>query len=181
MAKIGLDLDGVVCDFHTEWLKEINRVQGTNLILDDITEYEFTKSGLTKEELWNIIKRQAACEVFKFLKPIEGAIEGARKLAEKNTLHILTHRLGRAKEDAVYWLNHHKIPFESISFTKNKGRVSYLLGLDIAIEDTFKNSIDLANYGIETLLLDRPYNRQTIETPLIQRVYNWKEIVDIIN
>ena len=47
------------------------------------------------------------------------------------------------------------------------------------IEDKPKNALAGLNYGLTVLLYDRPYNRD-FNHPEISRVYNWKQIHEIL-
>jgi len=178
-VKIGIDLDGVVFDYQAYFIDEFNTNNGTNFTKADWTDHYFSKTGLSPQAFWAIVKEHSDTEAFKYLTPIEGAREGIRELHRKNSIHIITHRIGHAQEDAVYSLNANNIPYESISFTASKGKMCYILGIDVAIDDVYEKCEDMAKYGIETLLMDWPWNQcETI--PLIQRVNNWSEIVDIL-
>lgn len=48
------------------------------------------------------------------------------------------------------------------------------------IDDTPRVVLEMANYGIKSLLFDRPWNLEVEENPLIQRVKSWEEIYDIL-
>ena len=177
--KLGIDLDGVVSDYQTYFLESFNERFGTNYILQDWKDYSFIPEGFTKEAFWKMIEEHAKIGAWRYLSPIEGAIEGITTLSQHNSIHLISHKLEEAKADTITWLSEHKIPYDSISFTLDKSRMAYILGIDIMIEDSYKNAVEVASTGIETLLFDRPWNREETTTPLIQRVQNWKEIVDI--
>ena len=177
--KLGLDLDGVVIDYHSWFIEDFNAKNGTNLTLQDWTDYEFTKSGKNLKDIWDIIQKHSITGGFIHPKEIPGAIHAIRQLSDKYTIHIITYRLNHSRQDAITWLDRYRVPFDSISFTKDKAKMAYILGCDIMIEDDLKNARAVANIGIETLLYDRPYNQSDIE-PLIQRVKSWDEILNIL-
>ena len=179
--KIGLDLDGVVADYHTFFISNVNKRYGKELKLEDWTDYEFSKSGLPVKKIWEIIHSHARNSGFKYLKPLYGARKGIRVLREAgHTIHVVTHRFDEARLDTLAWLDQYKIEFESLSFTGDKGKIGQILGLDVMIEDSMPKAQDIANHGIRTLLYSRPWNNSLEEHKLIERVSNWNHIGNIL-
>ncbi len=53
-----------------------------------------------------------------------------------------------------------------------------LHGVTLLIDDSIENAYDLSREGIETIILEKPWNRDIIfEHPLVHRVKNWQEII----
>lgn len=177
--KIGIDLDGVIVDFHQYFIEDFNRRNSSNLTIEDWTDYQFSKAGFTQDSLNDYIVKMSMRGEFIHPKPMKDAVQSVNQLHDKNSIHIISYRNGRAKESAIAWLERWDIKYDSISFTKDKARLAYLLNCDLMIEDDPKNCQSVATIGIETLLFDRPYNRQLEDFPLITRVNNWKEILEI--
>lgn len=179
--RVGLDLDGVVADYHSFFIQKVNKRYGLDLKLEDWTDYEFSKSGIPTNELWSIIKSHAKNSGFRYLNPVYGARKGVRELRERgHSIHIITHRFKESRLDTLAWLDQYNIEFESLSFTNEKGekgRLAQILGIDIAIEDSTPKAQDFGNYGIKTLLLTRPWNKSWKEDKLVTRVSNWKHIL----
>ena len=49
------------------------------------------------------------------------------------------------------------------------------------IDDGLHNALDAVEHGIECILIDKPWNRSLEAThPLIYRVQDWKEIIDVL-
>jgi len=178
--KLGIDLDGVVVDFHRWFIEDFNDRNHTNLTLADWTDYEFTNAGFNRDSINEYILNQAKKGEFILPGEIPNASETLQKLHKKNSIHVITYRSDRAKESAITWLEARGVPYDSISFTKDKARIAYLLNIDVMIEDDVNQSKAVAGVGIETLLYDRPYNQSVQSVPLIQRVKNWDEILNIL-
>lgn len=177
--KIGVDLDGLVVEFHEWFINNHNKINNTALTLDDWTDYEFSNAGYTMKSLGDVINAQAMHGDFLLPDPVKGAVEGLRELSERNSIHIITYRKYRARQDAVEWLDNHQVPFDSISFAKDKAKAGLILGIDTMIEDDWSSAISTANAGIDTILYNRPYNKG-ITPKLITRVYDWNEILNVI-
>ena len=175
--KIGLDLDGVVFDFHKPFVDEINRRYGKNLRVEDWTDYNFTNSGLTIEELWQLVESVSKSGGFCDLDLIEGAVENLEEISKNNSIHVITHRLYRAKQDAVALLEDYNVPYDSISFTGEKDRTGKILELDLAIDDTPKMCLKYQGAGIHPLLFHQPWNKY-FEFPC--KVKNWYEAAETI-
>ena len=182
MKRLGIDLDGVVADYHSYLINDINRsnINGKTFTLEDWTDYSFSKAFKYPKDLQNIVDKHSLGGEFIYVEPIEGAIDAIKELDIKNSIHIITGRTGKAKESSIAWLEKYNIPYDSITFTLNKARAAYILNCDLMIEDDAKQSMSIADAGIEVLLFNKPWNRQLENIPLIIRVNNWKEIVDIL-
>lgn len=70
---------------------------------------------------------------------------------------------------------------DSIKHLNSKGEYAKDLGIKIFIEDSLKNSLDIASYGISVILLDKPWNQEENLPENIHRVKNWSEILEKIN
>ncbi len=174
--KIGLDLDGVVCDFFGRFIEEVNNTYGTHFTKADWTDYYFSNSGLPRDHMKRMFRD--SMKYLDELEPMEGALEGISKLNEDHTIHIVTHRFLEGRLNTLKWLDNNKVEFDTLSFTPNKGSLAYRLGLDVVVEDTPEMAIDIANNGVKTLLYANLYNH--IEHPLISRVNTWKDITQIL-
>lgn len=73
------------------------------------------------------------------------------------------------------------IPHESLTFTKEKGEVAAYLGLDYFIDDSLPNFWDVLGAGVDTFLLDCPWNRDDeIVVPEGRRLASAEEYVNLI-
>lgn len=178
--KIGLDLDGVVVAWHEHFTEFLNHRYNLNLDFKDWTDYGFTNSGLPLCKIQELVQVQSYYHGFLLPKPIPDAIETLDKLKDKHTFHVITNRKLNARQDAVEWLDKKGVSYDSISFTKNKARICYLLGLDLMIDDELSNVERVAITGVECLLYNRPYNQTKDLNRLITRVNSWKEIYNIL-
>ena len=80
------------------------------------------------------------------------------------------------------WLNKHDIVYDKLILTNaynshEKTKVCIDNNISILIDDSARILLDANEYGINTLIMDNPYNRDATN---IKRVYNWKEIYDFI-
>ena len=178
--KIGIDLDGIVADYHTFFIKYLNDnyTVGHGFTMNDWTDKYFTNSKLSQQQVEGIVRKHSKDGVFERLEPIRYSAQCIRMLNDSgHIIHFITGREGKSKADSVTWLDKQNIPYHSISFTKEKGRIAYILDCDVVIEDESMYAEDIAGYDIETLLMDKPYNKNTKKNDFIHRVEDWKQVM----
>lgn len=78
--RIICDLDSIVFDVMTPWLDEVNRRFGDNLTIADIDSWNWHEKSRGGFKIYDIIAEPG---FFRNLKPLDGAIEGVRKLIER--------------------------------------------------------------------------------------------------
>jgi 5'(3')-deoxyribonucleotidase len=89
--RVLLDIDGVVCDFLTPFIAHINSAMGTSHKLEDMTQWDmyssFNVPQDVREIVDSIIKTPGYCDS---LKPLPGAVDGAKKLMEIADVYVVT-------------------------------------------------------------------------------------------
>jgi len=84
--------------------------------------------------------------------------------------------------DTVGWLRKHGIEYDILVFEKDKhdALIRHVLPARVIgfVEDRDKHAIELAAHNIPVLLMDYPWNRNTVPAPhpFIRRVAGWTEI-----
>lgn len=103
------------------------------------------------------------------------------------TLYAVTGRSKKTREASTRaWIDRH-FPgvFEDIIFTgyleagrANKSETCKIFDIGLMIEDNLDFALELAENGIATYVLERPWNRDRPEqSPYIHRVKDWNEIL----
>jgi 5'(3')-deoxyribonucleotidase len=179
---LGVDLDGVVADFHAglkpvaaEWLGV-----GPD-DLPDAVSYGFPEWDLEPYGGYEALHRFAVKErdLFQNLPPIAGAPAVLRRLSALDVrIRIITHRLyikwfhQEAVSQTVDWLEHHGIPYWDLCFMRDKAAV----GADLYIEDSPSNVEGLRDQGLEVLVLRNSTNGHVPEPG----VSDWDEIEAVV-
>jgi 5'(3')-deoxyribonucleotidase len=162
---LGVDLDGVVADFYAglriiaaEWLDVPMEELSPNVSFG-LTEWKVDQAPGGYEALHRFAVTQR--QLFKQLKPINGAPATLRRLSAKNVrIRIITHRLftkyfhQQAVGQTIEWLDHHDIPYWDLCFMKDKAAV----GADLYIEDTPANVEQLRGEGHHTIVFSNSTN-----------------------
>ena len=181
--RIGIDIDGVISNFNDELLKEyINHdkeLRNTGIINENADHIFRGMFDWSKEEnddfYYNNIERIA-----KKLKPLWKAKETIKQLRkEENEIYIISSRdngeYTNPYEMTINWLRDNDIEYDKLILTdkRQKGKVCKENNVDIMIDDSINNCIDLSENGIKVLLMETRFNRKTVE---FEKVSNWNDI-----
>jgi len=183
---IGVDVDDVLAHCVTSLLKFHNEKYGTSLEYHHVKVFDLWKVwGGTKEESYEKLKEFYLTKHFERMDPIEGAIEGINELSKNNKLIAITARPESTRLITENWIRSNffnMFPDIYLVGEKNlkKSTVCLENGISVMIDDSLSNAKDCAENGIRTLLMDRPWN-QDILPKGVERVFNWKEIIQKIN
>lgn len=172
MIKIALDLDGVIWDLVSPWIKAYNQYYNDDVNYDDVVEYDLTKScnNASKDELMNILREK---HFWNNVFPFEYSKEYLEKLNNDFELYIATatnHETAEEKLNRFLML----FPFmkrEQIICIYNKE----LLNVDWLVDDCEAN---LLNGRFNKIILDAPYNRNCMKKFI--RAKNLKDVYDIL-
>ena len=187
--RIAFDMDGVFANYHEPFVGFYNRRNGTNFNIGDIGGYDFWRAfGISEEKSAREITDFYFSEDFEEINPVEGSQDTIKLLSQKNILAIITARPDFIRERTLEWINKH-FPnvFSDAHFTSQFGgngskkkKSDFCLdnGYEVIIEDSAEYANECAERGINALLLNRPWNRNGSLHPQVQRVSNWKEILE---
>jgi len=191
MKKIGVDFDDVLYELNPAYIAFHNDRYGTNMRFEDIHRFEMDIVwGIHNDEVIRRLNEFFDSDLHSMTKPVYGSIETVSRLSKNFELHLITSRKEELRERTVAWINKH-FPslFKEFHFTnifdgtqkkRSKSKVCKELGIEIMIDDAMHYARDLAQNGIEVLLLNKPWNQGEV-TPPIKRVYSWKEVEEILN
>ena len=180
--KLGIDIDGCVADFVGTFLNIYNFAYNTSFLRKDITQYDIAKAlGEPPERVYSMIFKMQTSGVYDILATIPEARKYLHRL--KNDGHKLDYISDRINASGtINWFRDNNIPYDRLFLVKEKLQVFKELGTDLVIEDKPSTVINCASNGIESLLIDAPYNRGVPNiNGLITRVTSWEEIYDFID
>lgn len=191
--KIAVDIDMVLADSNTPFLKWYNRTFKTNVKRDDIKDYDMSSAlGCSLEE--------AITRTNHFLKmnqhlivPIEGSVESVSRLRKEHELVTLTSRPLFLVDETKEWVEKY---FPGVFSMKlfcdgHTGKTVYVnklgacreFSIELFIEDSLKYVNEVASAGIPSLLFDlnKSYGwNKGKEEPLVTRVHSWKEVEEYL-
>jgi hypothetical protein len=121
------------------------------------------------------------------LDPIEGAVEGIKKIREMGfKLVIITARphwqYKRVYSDTMRWLQKHGVEYDLILFAKDKAEALfesvYPARPLFFVEDRPKHAVELASIGTRVMFFDNgQHDSMGVTHDLVTRVSSWPEIL----
>ncbi|MDD5769948.1 MAG: HD domain-containing protein [Candidatus Gracilibacteria bacterium] len=197
MTKIiGIDLDEVLAETMDQILEDNNyMISGKKVSREDVLDYYIYHNkdlNITRDDGARIFHEtyKKDFEVLE-IKTVYGAKKKLEELKDKGyTLKIVS---ARPEDIEIYtkkWLDKHFANhFESVHFAnhfnyngskkkvKKKSEICKELGIKIMIEDIFDYALDLAENGILTYIIEKPWNKHILKTHKnIIKVKSWEEI-----
>lgn len=163
--RIGFDVDDVVADLHTEWVRKLNEKYGKNFSVEDMTQWDFWKDmGLTELELYS----ELLPSLYENVKPCPGALAVVRAVRQLGhspayitTCH--TREMWVAKSDWLIKFGFLEVgdtayPVGQWSKWHSKGEVAAEQSIPILVDDNIPNC---ENWIGTAYLLTRPHNRRS--------------------
>lgn len=176
--KIGVDIDGVMCDLVSEVLRIIRKKYRVSLRKNDIYKHEICEIlGVTKNEFFKVFEEALS----KLEHPaIKDAPYYINKLNKKHKVIIITSRLERFNHITKEWLTLNKIQYNQL-INIETDKHTKLDKLDIFVDDNLKEIILASRIKhLKLILFDQPWNKSLNIKNLFTRARTWKEVYSLI-
>lgn len=175
---IGVDVDGVVADLHTEWLRRYNADYGDCL----------TPEGFRAWDVHRFVKPECGKRIYDYLHdadlyphvdPVPGAAEGIYALQSfGHRVVYITSNVWGMSDQKWTWLEQWKfLPREATAPNLISATDKSLFAVDAMVDDYHENL--RTSRATHRLLLSRPWN-QGEEGPW-RRVASWDCVCDYFN
>ena len=179
--RVGIDLDGVCYDFGESFRKYV--VQAglrTRAQCPAPLRWEFYEDwGFTVQEFLDLCAEGVnAGVIFSYGRPYERVREAFQMIrGNGHTIHIVTDRSfgipGAAAASTIDWLDIHRLPYDSITFSPDKT----IAHLDVMVDDKPENYADLMAAGVDAWLLTRSWNQHVEGAQRVLDLYHFAERV----
>ena len=180
MKRVAIDMDGVLYDLLTPWLKEYNEIFSDDLSPEQITTYDLSHYiKCDKESLNYILERPDFWEKIELYDGVYEAIDRLTNDPEIDLLFVTatSYKTAAAKFQRILELLP-MIKKENIIITGRK----YLINADIFVDDWEENLKKMENLVNKNMfLITQNYNRSFPATQYgITRCNSLAEAVDLI-
>lgn len=188
--NLGIDMDEVLADFHTSFIKYHNLFYGTSLTRDDFRTYHIDNTiGKSVEEAVNRVNDFHCSIYFQEITPIQDSVNSIDKLSQNNQLFVITSRPCFIEKETKMWLEKF-FPgkFSGIFYSSNhysgaKGKPKSQICQELEVSALIDDSLDYIRQcpaiRIKGILFgDYPWNKNGNLPPNITRAKNWKEVLE---
>lgn len=165
------DVDGVVADLHSEWLKRYNQRSGDRLTVNGLTTWHISEFVLPdwKQKIFDILREP---DVYDNVFPINGALPAVQHLQSKHRVVFTTSCVKGMADQKWEWLERNgflprRYSHKDLVITADK---SLILG-DLIIDDSYQHCMDFEG---EAIVFDQPWNRKDIG---LSRANGWMDCV----
>ena len=183
--RFGVDIDDtiadtceIICvyayDYTMNVLKREVKFNFCACSQHDYTKRIFGWTDEESDEFWNLYLDK----IFLKVKPFTLCAEYLKKLKdEKNEIIFITARYGENVEKMTKeWLEKNNILYDKLIINaQNKGKIALDNKIDIFIDDSLQNCMEVSKVGVKSFLMNSRTNGD-LETGKITRVYNWLDI-----
>lgn len=185
MLRLGIDLDGVIYDFHTAFRKYVAKKKNK-----DVSELPMADTWFFFEEQWDMSLDEYLMyidtgvrdkEIFWRGDPIPDSLYGVSELYRQgHDIVLITARgsdLGQGddmyRHATEYWVNSQGFPYHELILDHDKTKYD----LDLLIDDSGLNALSRKEKGLDTLIFSQPWN---LSYQADYRVENWIEAVEFV-
>ena len=131
--RLGIDLDGVVADFNSGWIRRYNVDFGTEIPLDAVESWDGMHQLTHFPDInafWEWAQDHGGGSLFRHLETYDGAVEALHRLYREHDIVIVTTKPEWAIHDTLAWLAEHRIPTREVHMIEQKWRVPCDVYLD---------------------------------------------------
>lgn len=178
--NICIDIDGTITNpYH--FIPYLNEMYNKSITPQDCTTYKWEE--LYQEKMEDILHKfhSSYMHSYREAEVVDGAKNIIEELCKIHNLYFVTARSEVLTEITTQWLYENGFSSIDVHLLGSDYKIDKAkeLSCNIFIEDNPSNAIQLAEAGMDVLLIDTNYNRN-IEHENITRVKNWAEIKEII-
>jgi len=178
---IAVDLDDVTVDFIGGLVKSVNTEYGTNLSVDDITQWDLHPllDPIIGRSFWGWLRdREWLWAQFDAVPGAIGAIDKLRR--EGHYLEAVTSKPAWAEHNVWKWIGLWRPAFQRVTIVTLEDCKADFTVADVLIDDKPQNCLEFAREGREAIMLTRPHNREATTPQRVFRADGWPEVLGII-
>ena len=178
--RLGIDMDGVMCDFNAGWMRLHAAEFGSELRPEMVVGWNglHELAGFADmTEFWAWAQgRDERASIFRHLEPFPGALATMRALADAgHDIVVLTAKPDWAIPDTLSWLGEHAVPTREIHVRDDK----HVVDCDVYVDDSPAVLADLQRHRADRLVcrMVQPWNRPVDGTV---DVGSWDDVWSVV-
>lgn len=181
--RVLVDFDSTINDFDGAVIRSLNEKFGSTYVVGDMKTWDFLREMDPQyvQHTWGEDMYQSYRWTMG-IPPLDGASDGLRTLVKAGYKpRIVSARNPAMKGWIEDWLRTHKFPRIPVTYTGMSGsKVNWAerYNYGIAIDDAPHHVMDLAEAGIMTYMVSKPYNSHIQEQDVIKRVDSLREAAE---
>ena len=183
---LGLDIDGVVADFLSPFLRVMEKKVGNGPIPPEtITDFNFKDHPVLPEKVVDecMVAVSYDPDFWQRLAPLLSAQQWREldNLSRKEQLVFITHRYERETYDihevTCDWLKRHGVGKPVVYFTQeSKAKLVDHLGVSFFVDDRHENCRDVAENTQAVVMMPHRHYNQSFNHPKVKRIRNLDEL-----
>ena len=189
--RIYVDVDDVLSKTTDTYAGVVEREFGKTTAYENLVTFDLRKSfDLTQAEFEHFFSLVHTPDVLLGYGVVEESVETLVAWADQgHVIEIVTGRPSFAHEATLAWLDHHRIPYDSLTMVDKYNRPDADPAIsvskaefstrryDLAVEDSREMALYLAHeMDVPVKLYHRPWNARPVDHPRVDRVNSWAEI-----
>ena len=184
---VGLDIDGVVADFLSPFLRFVEKKTGNGPIpVETITDLRFKGHPVLTEAIVEecMVAVSYDADFWHHLSPLLAPAEweALDTLSRQGELVFLTHRYERESYDIHQvtsdWLRKHGISKPVVHFTQeSKAKLVEDLRVNLFVDDRQENCQEVAERTQATVIMPHRLYNQSFIHPRVKRIKNFNELL----
>ena len=178
--KIGIDIDGVIVDLVGIMLPLLSKARKQSVCHSDICCFDIGKALHIEKQMEDIWAQVYSNNMLRAAPPVKGAIEGLSELST-HTIWLVTQRPRATQKDTEWWLCQHEIKYDNLEFVCGVTKHSVGEDFNLFLEDNLEQACKIAEAGINSILLDQPWNQSITLPQKCVRLHDWDAIIVYIN
>lgn len=178
---VAIDMDDVVVDFTGGLIKSVNIEHGTNLTVNDVTEWDLHPllDPILGRSFWTWLReREWLWAQFDAVPGAIGAIDRLRR--EGHYIEFITSKPDWAIHNVYKWLGLWRPSVQRVTIVTLKDRKVDFTNADVLVDDKLANCQGFVDEGRVAIMFDAPHSRRTKVPTTIHRAADWREVLGVI-
>ena len=181
----GIDIDGILGDYTTNFVNFVNLEFGTKFNPNDFNQYNIVEHmGFTKIEQ-DYLTWKYRTSGFKRIEPVieDGRILLKELRKKKYEIMIITSRpawkIGQIYPDTEFWFKSNRLPHDCILFAEDKCTlIRNTFGyVNLFVDDLTYNANMVSDCSCRSYLLNKPYN---ISDETLENVFRIDSLLEVL-